>query len=83
VEAGEFEHEQADFGADGLAGGEESFGEEIGIEEVGIGGAGLDAKAGQIRKLFDGDGVGDFEGEAEIIRGLGGQAGQVFFGGKV
>ncbi|MFM1945093.1 MAG: hypothetical protein RI897_4075 [Verrucomicrobiota bacterium] len=82
-EAGEFEDDEADLAADLGAGFEEARGEEVGVEEVGVGLAGARAEAFEVGEFADCDGVGDFESELEVWGDLFGEVGEVLGSGEV
>lgn len=82
-EAGEFEEDDPDVGADLAAGFEEAGGEEVGVEEVGIGLACAGAEAVEVGEFADGDGVGDFESELEVCGDLFGEVQEVLGAGEV
>ena len=78
MKGGELEDEDAGFLAMRGEGAEEGVEEERGVEEVGVVRSGAVAETFEAREFFHRDFVGDFEAQAEVIRDLRAEVGQVF-----
>ena len=77
MEAGKLEHEHADVRPEWFARLQECLGEQVGVQEMLIGLAGAGAKAGEMGKLFDRNGVGHLEGKLKTGRHLGNEVAEI------